>query len=189
MGKEKYQKKIRELFEKSPVVSFTSLKKIVNSNDYTKQLVRNLILEGKIKKLAKGFYTSHEDPSLNVFCFIPSYLGLEDSLSQKNLWEQETVPVIITSKTVRPGLRKTSLGNILVKRINKKYLFGFEYKKAGEFYLPYSDAEKTFIDLIYFSKKIDPEVLKNIKKSVDKKKLDKYLKKYPEKFRSKFKSI
>ncbi len=193
MGKEKYQKKIEALFEKSPVVSFSSIERTVknkkNIKQYSKQLVRNLLLKDKIKRLTKGYYSIHEEPSLNVFCFQPSYLGLQDALSFHNLWEQETIPIIITSKKAKPGLRKTKIGNILIRRINKKYVFGIEYERVGEFYLPYSDIEKTFIDIIYFRINLDKEVLENIIKVVDKKKLSNYLKKYPKKFREKVRGI
>ena len=172
MGKEKYQKQIIELFRKSPVVSFNSIERIKkekkNIKQYTKQLVRNLLLKGKIKRITKGYYSVYEDPLLNVLCFQPSYLGLQDALSFHGLWEQETIPIIISSKKIRQGLRKTSLGNILIRRIDKKYLFGIEYKKQGNFYVPYSDIEKTFIDLIYFNEKPNKEVLNNIRKSIDK---------------------
>ena len=47
MGKKKYLNKIRDLFEKSPVVTFDSIKRIVkdkkNVKQYTKQIIRNLI--------------------------------------------------------------------------------------------------------------------------------------------------
>ena len=193
MGKEKYQKQISELFKKSPVVNFNSIDRIIKSkrniNQYSKQIVRNLLLKGKIKRLTKGYYSIHEDPSLNVFCYQPSYLGLQDALSIHNLWEQETIPVIITSKKVRQGLRESKFGNVLIRRINKKYLFGTEYKRVGEFYLPCSDIEKTLIDMVYFKQKIDKEVLTSIKKVIDKKKLNKYLKKYPKRFNKIFDSL
>jgi len=189
MGKEKYQKKIEELFKKSSIVSFNSIERIVKSQknikQYSKFLVRNLLLKEKIKPMAKGYYSIYDEPSLNIFCFEPAYLGLQDALSTYNLWEQETIPIIITSRKIRPGLRKTRLGNILLKRINKKYLFGIEYQKSGDFYLPYSDIEKTFIDLIYFKIKIDKEILVNLKKVIDIKKLRSYLQKYPKQFKEK----
>src|SRR3989338_6304714 len=148
MGKEKYQDKIINLFEKSPVVDYSSIKRIINNPEYAKQLIRNLVLKKKIKKLTKGFYTKHDEPSLIVFCFKPSYLGLQDSLSMHNLWEQETIPVVITSKKIRSGLRKMNGINILIRRIDKKYLLGYDSLKVGEFYPPYSDIEKTFIDMV-----------------------------------------
>ena len=185
MGKEKYQDKIINLFEKSPVVDYSSIKRIINNPEYAKQLIRNLVLKKKIKKLTKGFYTKHDEPSLIVFCFKPSYLGLQDSLSMHNLWEQETIPVVITSKKIRSGLRKMNGINILIRRIDKKYLLGYDSLKVGEFYLPYSDIEKTLIDMVYFKQKISPETLKNIKLNLNKPKLKKYLQIYPKTFRKK----
>jgi len=185
MGKQKYQQKIALLFEKSPVVSYNSLQRIIKNKNYSKQLIRNLILKGKIKKLAKGFYSKFDENSLAVYCFKPSYLGLQDALSFHNLWEQETIPIIITSKKIRQGIRKIMDMNVLIRRIDKKYLFGFEYYKEGNFILPYSDIEKTFIDLIYFRQKLSKEVLKEFKKKIDRKKLNSYLKFYPKKFKKK----
>ncbi|MFH1365369.1 MAG: hypothetical protein ABIH28_02185 [archaeon] len=187
MGKQKYQKQIEELLKKSPVVSYNSIERVVNNkkkvSQYSKQLVRNLILNGKLKKLAKGFYTIHDDPSLVVFCLNPSYLGLQDSLSQNSLWEQETIPVVITSRKVRQGLRKINGSNVLIRTIKKEYVFGIDYKKSGSFYLPYSDVEKTLIDMVYFKQKMSKEVLSSIKKKINKIKLFLYLKKYPKKMR------
>lgn len=191
MGKEKYQKQIEELFKKSPVVSFSSIERIIQNKkevrQYSKQLIRNLLLKKKIKPLARGYYSIYDEPLLNVFCFLPSYLGLQDALSAHNLWEQETIPIIITSKKIRPGLRKTQLGNILIRRIDKRYMFGIEYKKVGDFYLPYSDIEKTVIDMFYFNQITNNDIINNMKKVINKKKLSKYLKKYPRRFREKVK--
>lgn len=193
MGKEKYQSQIKELFKKSPVVSFNSIERIIkekkNIKQYPKQAIRNLVLKEKIRRITKGFYSIHDDPALNVFCFEPSYLGLQEALSFYGLWEQETIPIIITGKKIRQGLRRTNLGNVLIRRISKKYLFGIEYKKQGDFYLPYSDIEKTFIDLIYFNEKLNRKTLNNLKKAADKKKLNSYLKKYPNRFKDKFEKL
>ncbi len=189
MGKEKYQKYVESLFKRSAVVNASSVSRILRSRkkvrQYQKQLIRNLLLKGKIKKLSKGFYTTHNEPSLAVFCFKPAYLGLQDALSFHELWEQETIPVIITSRKVRQGIRKALDVNILVRRIDKKYMFGFDYCKEGDFYLPYSDIEKTFIDMVYFNEKFSEEAIKNILRKLDRKKLRLYLKIYPKKFRKK----
>ena len=189
MGKIKYQKEILSLFEKSHVVSYKSIEKIVKSKkktkQYPKQLVRNLLLSGKIKKLTKGFYTIFDDPSLAVFCFKPAYLGLQDALSFHNLWEQETIPIIITSNKARQGIRKILGSNVLIRRIDKKYFFGLDYFPQNNFCMPYSDIEKTFIDLIYFNKKLDKEIVEEIKKKISIKKLNAYLKVYPEKIKKK----
>ncbi len=187
MGKEKYQKEIENLFKKSFVVDVGSVKRIVKKTgvvkQYTKQLIRNMILKGKIKRLTKGYYTLHNDISLAVFCFKPAYFGLQDAISFHNLWEQETIPVIITARRVRPGIRKVLDANVMVRRINKKYFFGFDYFKEGNFYLPYSDLEKTFIDMVYFKEKLSKEAIKSFQSKIDRKKLKSYLKVYSKRFR------
>ncbi|MDP2925567.1 MAG: hypothetical protein Q8N99_04295 [Nanoarchaeota archaeon] len=181
MGKQIHLEKIEALFEKSPIVDFKSIERIVGKSkksSYAKLLVYNLLKKGKIKKIGKGIYTQHNEISLVVFSFNPAYLGLQTALSHYGLWEQETIPVIITTKKVRRGLRNVIGGNVLLRNIDKKYFFGIEYIKEGNFYLPYSDIEKTFIDMIVFNQKMDEEVLKNIKNKINKKKLLNYLKKY-----------
>lgn len=186
MGKEKHIKKIEELFKKSPVVSYSSIERIIRDkkkSQYTKQLVRNLVLKGKIKRLTKGFYSLKENPQLSVFCFKPAYFGLQDALSFHNLWEQETIPVIITTRRIRSGIRKVLGMNVLIRRIQKRYLFGFDYMQQGDNYFPYSDIEKTFIDMVYFKENLNEETLKNIMEKIDKKKLDSYLKNYPERIK------
>ncbi len=186
MGTQKHLWKIENLFEKSPVVDFQSIQRIIGkskTSNYAKLLVSNLLKKGKIKRIGKGVYTKHDEISLAVFSFKPAYLGLQSALSRYNLWEQETIPVIITARKVRRGVRSLMGGNILIKNINKKYFFGFEYVKEGDFYLPYSDLEKTFIDLIVFNQKIDDVVLMKLRTEINKDKLLSYLKEYPVKFK------
>lgn len=197
MGKRKYLDQILKLFEKSSVVDFASVNRIVRNKkkvkQYTKQIIRNLVKQGRIYKLEKGLYTIHKDSSLAVFGFSPGYLGLQDALSFHNLWEQETNTLIITSKKIRVGLRKVLGANVLIKRINPRYMFGFEYYKYAledrDIYIPYSDIEKTFIDMVYFKQPLDKEVILEFKKRINKKKLKSYLKTYPIKFRKRFSKI
>lgn len=186
MGKVKYINDIREFFKKSPVVGINSLKKFLNkkNKDYIYLIINNLLKRGEIKKITKGYYTIHEELPLIVFCLKPSYLGLQDALSAHELWEQETIPITITTRKIRQGIRKVFGNNVLVRRISKKYFFGIEYLKQGDFYFPYSDIEKTFIDMIYFKQYMDNEVLDNFKQKVNKDKLKKYLRVYPNKIKS-----
>lgn len=188
MGKEKYLKEVESLFKKSYIVDASSINRIIQQKkrvkQYPKQLIRNLILKGKMKRVTKGFYTIYDDPSLAVFVF-KGYLGLQDALSFHNLWEQETIPVIITSEKIRTGTRKILDANVLIKRIDKKYFLGIEYKKQGDFYLPVSDIEKTFIDMIYFKEKLNKDLIKDFKRKISMKKLKKYLRKYPGNIRRK----
>ena len=78
--------------------------------------------------------------------------------------------------------------NVLIRNIDKKYFFGFDYYKDGDFYIPYSDIEKTFIDMIYYKLYMDAELLKEFKKRIDKKKLIEYLKSYPKNIQKRVKS-
>lgn len=186
MGRQKYLAEIEKLFRKSPVVDRKSIELIVEhkkNNQYVKQLIKRLVDKGKIKRISKGFYTIYNEPSLAVFYFKPAYLGLQDALSFHELWEQETIAVILTARRIRQGIRKINDSNVLVRRIDKKYFFGFEYYKNGNFHFPYSDIEKTFIDMVYFKQKLSEEALNNIRKRIDVGKLKKYLRFYPMKFK------
>lgn len=188
MGKVKYLNEIKELFRRSLVINFSSvaliIKKLGGSRNYANLLVKKLIDKGEIKKIAKGYYTTYDDPSLAVFCFKPAYLGLQDSLSFHNLWEQETIPVIVTVRKVRRGIRAILGTNVMIRRIDQKYFFGFDLIRYCNFYLPVSDIEKTFIDLEYFRQPIDKKVLKEISKRINKERLKNYLLKYPLKMRA-----
>ena len=191
MGKEKYILDTERLFKKSPIVSLGSIKRIVGNqkSEYAKHLIRNLIRKGKIKRITSGYYTSYDEVSLAVFCFKPAYLGLQDALSFHNVWEQETIPIIITTKKVRQGIRKIFGVNVLIRRVSEKYFFGFDYYKEGDFYFPYSDIEKTFIDMVYYRQKLSKELLENFSKMIYKKRLKMYAKKYPQRMRYKIMSL
>lgn len=188
MGKQIHLKQIEKLFQESPVVDFKSIERVIGAgkkSSYAKLLILNLIKRGKLKKIGKGIYTQHSESTLAVFAFKPAYLGLQSALSTHGLWEQETIPVILTTKKVRRGIRSILNSNIFIRNINKKYFFGFNLIKEGEFYLPYSDLEKTFIDMIVFNQKISDEAIIIIKRKMDKKKLGEYLKKYSFRLRQK----
>ncbi|MEM4605429.1 MAG: hypothetical protein QW103_00105 [Candidatus Pacearchaeota archaeon] len=189
MGKQIHLKKIEELFDKSNVVDFKSIKRVVGNENYAKLLIHNLIKSKKIYKLSKGSYTKHLDSSLSVFAFSPAYLGLYSSLSFYGIWEQETIPVIITTKKIRRGLRNILGSNVLIKNIDKKYFFGFDLKKEGNFYLPYSDLEKTFIDFVFYNINLSEEIVSNLRRKIDKSKLLKYLKVYPQRIKNKVSSL
>lgn len=182
MGKSKYKNNVEKLFRESPVVSHDSLARIIGNKgkkSYTKRMINYLIKKESIKRITKGYYTTRDDASLSVFCFQPAYFGLQDALSFYNIWEQETIPVIITSRNARSGIRKIIGSNVLIRTIKKKYFFGIDYHQQGNVAIPYSDIEKTFIDMIYFKEKMSQSVIDNFKRKLDKKKLGRYLRVYP----------
>jgi predicted transcriptional regulator of viral defense system len=179
----KYIAAVRENFAGQPVFSgrslFLFLSKKGISRAYAKHLVHNLLKKKELLRVAKGFYSFQRDPAVSGFAFSPFYYGLQEALSLRNLWEQETNPVIITPKKVRPGLRRSMGANIVVHRIGRKMFFGFSMVKYYDFWLPVSDPEKTLIDFAYFKEQLPEEALCEIKKTIDKKKLRQYLKKTP----------
>ena len=111
------------------------------------------------------------------FAFSPFYYGLQEALSLRNIWEQETNPVIITTRKARTGLREIMGANVVVKRIPKSLFFGFETLKYYDLYIPVSTPEKILIDFIYFKEPLTKETMKELKKHINKKTLDSYLKK------------
>lgn len=193
MGKEKYVKNVLEFFGRTPVASSRDIKLVVNKSKpkkaYPHLLVHNLVKSGRIRKVVKGFYTSHEDPTVAVFCFKPAYIGLQDALSVHDVWEQQSNVVIVTSKKVRAGTRKIMGASVILHRINPKYLFGFDYVKYSGLFVPVSDLEKTFIDFIYFKEHMDKGTLRNLKRKINRKRLRIYLKRYPKRFRDRVKKI
>jgi len=187
MGKTKYLDDIMKLFEKSSVVTFDSINRIIKNKKsvkgYARKMVHYLVKNGKISRLGKGIYTAKDNINLVIFCFQPAYFGLQDAMSFYNLWEQETIPIIITNRKVRKGIRSILGQNVLIRNIDKKYFFGYEDFQEGDVALPYSDIEKTFIDMIYFKEHLDEEVIDNFKEKINKKRLKDYLKRYPLRFR------
>jgi len=189
MGKIKYIPEIMELFKKTAVVATRDIKIYLKQKGYSYLLLSNLVKQGKIKRITKGFFTIYDDPLTSVFCFRPAYVGLQEALSLHNLWEEETNVVIVTTRKVRIGIRELLGSNVLVHRINPKYFFGFTFLKYGEFFVPVSDIEKTLLDFIYFKQPLSKNVILEIKKSLDVKKLKNYLKAYPKWFYWKLKEF
>ncbi|MEM7816262.1 MAG: hypothetical protein QXN71_04025 [Candidatus Aenigmatarchaeota archaeon] len=129
-----------------------------------------------------GYYTIYDDPSVFVYCIKPAYLGLQDAMSFHNLWEQETSPIIITTRKVVPGTRVILGSNVGVRRIQPKHFFGYDYVKWSDgFFLPVSDIEKTSIDMVYF-RELRKDMIKLFRNKIDADKLKKYLKAYKRRF-------
>jgi predicted transcriptional regulator of viral defense system len=176
----KYMQKFRKHFSDRPV--FTSndvllfLSELGATKEYSYLLISNLLKKGEIKKLKKGFYTFHDDPTLSSFAFSPSYHGLQDALSLLDLWDQETNTVLITPRKMRMGRREILGSAVFVRRINRKMFFGYSAIKYFKFWIQVSDVEKTLIDFVYFHEPLQDEVLGEMKRRIDMKKLTIYLK-------------
>jgi len=187
MGKVVHLAAVREFVAKTPVFRARDVELIVKDRPYTLLLLHNLVRKGEVRRIVKGWYTTRVDPALAVLAFRPAYLGLQQALSLRDLWEQETTVVIVTCISVRPGIREIMGSNAVLHRINAKYFFGFDYLDYGGIAMPVSDVEKTLIDLVYYRELPGADVLRKLAKEADESKLRDYLLRYPTGFRSAFK--
>lgn len=179
----KYTDYLREHFANNYVFTISELRVVFSakkiSNEYLRLIIHNLLSSGELKHITKGVYTFSDDVEVVGFAFKPFYYGLQEALSIRNLWEQETNPVVITPRKVRSGLRNFEGRNYLIRRVNRSLFFGFEMQKYGDLWIPVSDIEKTLIDFVYFREPLSRQALKEISRKIDRKKLDSYLKKSP----------
>ncbi|MDI6643109.1 MAG: hypothetical protein QMD95_03555 [Candidatus Hodarchaeaceae archaeon] len=180
----KYVNKIREYLRKTPVAGIGSISALVPDREYAHVIVNHLLKRGEVRRITRGYYTIHEEPSLLVYCLRPAYIGLQDAMSFHGLWEQETNPIVITTRKVRPGVRKVLGQNVWVRRISPNHFFGYDYLGVDDFLLPVSDVEKTFIDMVYF-REMREEFVRGFRGRIDREKLERDLKGYAVKFRRK----
>ncbi|HIH22497.1 TPA: hypothetical protein HA238_02110 [Candidatus Micrarchaeota archaeon] len=172
-----YTKKALGHFGNLPAFTITDLRVFLKGIKprYLNLLIHNLRSKHGLRRIVKGVYTFKEEMQVVGFGFRPFYYGLQDALSLRGLWEQETNPVVITPRKMRSGMRHFIGGNYLVRHISRRMFFGFEMIKYYDFWIPVSDNEKTLIDLIYFKEPVPGELFQNI----NKKKLRIYLKRCP----------
>ena len=186
MGRIVHLDKVQEFIARTPVFRARDVKLIVGDDGYTSLLLHNLVRSGKVRRITKGWYSTQEDPLQSVLAFRPAYVGLQEALSLRDLWEQETNVVIVTTSKVRPGTRRIMGSNVIVHRIKPKYFFGFEFVKYETLALPVSDLEKTLIDLVYFNESPGTQILRSLSKNVDSHRLGEYLRRYGKRFRRRF---
>jgi len=182
----KFVKEIRERFRSAPVFTLRDVAAFLKAQGaaagYAKLALHNLAAKGEIKRVTKGVYTFSTELMVAGFAFRPFYYGLQEALSIHGLWEQETVPIVITPKRVRQG-RKEFLGNnFIVRRIARKMFFGFGMMKYYDFWIPVSDVEKTLVDFVYFREPLSKETMLEIKKRIRKEVLEDYLSRCPKRF-------
>jgi predicted transcriptional regulator of viral defense system len=132
------------------------------------------------QKITRGAYTFYDEVQYARFAFPPFYYGLEDALSLRGLWEQETNPVIITPRKVRNGIRQFDSRNYIVRRIKRKMFFGYTLLQYEQFYIPVSDIEKTLIDLVYFGIRVPDEVISTMIGKLNRETFNSYLTELPQ---------
>ena len=185
----KYIEAFREHFKSFPVFSISDARVFLSqfsiSSNYTFFLLHYLRKRGEIRKITRGIYSFKKEAEVIGFAFSPFYYGLQDALSFRDLWEQETNPVVITTRKVRTGVRTIAGSKVVIRRISRSMFFGFENLKSGDLYLPFSDIEKTLIDFVYFRQFLDSRTIKKMIERMDKKRMHSYLLKIPEWLRKK----
>lgn len=158
--KEQYKNEYK--FTKKDASKLFSKDKI--SNEYLDQLLHNLVKQNKIIRITNGSYTFKKDLMVSGFAYSPFYYGLQEALSLRNLHEQETNPIIITKNKIKPGIKTIQGSNVLLRRIDCKYFFGFDFIKYYDMEIPVSDYEKTLIDFVYYNEPLSKEVINDLKK-------------------------
>ncbi|MGC8533768.1 MAG: type IV toxin-antitoxin system AbiEi family antitoxin domain-containing protein [Candidatus Parvarchaeum sp.] len=189
MGAIKYRKEFLEHFKDRDYFSAKDAELFLTqkgaSKDYARLTLHKLEKKGEIKRLKRGYYSFSDNLDTIGFIFEPFYYGLQEALSLHGLWNQQTNPVVITTRKVRTGIRSVLGRNILIRHIQRKMFFGYEAKRVGNNFLPVSDLEKTLIDFVYFKAAIPKDVLEEMKKRIDKEKLQRYLDKLDKSLRIK----
>ena len=178
-----YTKELRRRLSSQPAFTIADAGRLFPkaSRAYLCLLLHNLCKRGDIFRISSGIYSFHDDTTVSGFAYSPFYYGLQNALSIRGLWEQETNPVVITPRHVRTGRRVFCGANYIVRRIGRPLFFGYETMQYSGLWVPVSDVEKTFIDMAYFHQPLTDELLAEFKQRVDKKKLDTYLEKCPAK--------
>ncbi len=184
----KYQKEFEErffgkIFSTRDVKIFLQSKN--SSLDYVSLFLNSNLKRKKIVRLKRGHYSFSDNLENVEKIFSPSYHGLQDALSIYGLWQQQTIPVLITPRKVRSGERMVLDSKILVRRINRKMFFGFEEKKYFDSWITISDMEKTLIDFVYYGEPLDKQTLRKMKKKINMKTMNSYLKLVNKKTREK----
>ena len=180
----KFMKQLTENFSKKPAFLIDEVKLFLDrrnaSEGYYKLLIHNLLKSNRIYKITRGAYTFHDEVQYSGFAFHPFYYGLEDALTLRGLWEQETNPVVITPRKVRNGVRQFDSRNYVVRNIKRNMFFDYSLLQYGQFYIPVSDIEKTLIDLVYFGIRVPDETLVNVIKKLNRDIFNTYLTEIPE---------
>lgn len=149
------------------------------SKGYYKLMLHNLVESGRIRRITKGAYTFYDEVQYVGFAYRPFYYGLEDALSLRGIWNQQTNPVVVTPRVVRTGVRDFEGRNYIIRRLDRSMFFGYSLIRYGDFYIPVSDNEKTLIDLVYFKLRIPDSVYRDLIGIYEPEILEKYLSKVP----------
>ena len=187
MGKKIHIGDVRRFARSTPVFTARDVEALVKDRGYALLMLHNMAKRGEVQRVTRGFYSIYDDPAVSVFALRPAYLGLQDALSVRELWEQETNVVVVTAGKAKPGVRIVMGSRVVVHRVDPRYFFGFDYFRYNEgLYVPVSDLEKTLIDFVYFRESPGESTLRELAKRADRNVLANYLSHYGDAFASRF---
>lgn len=159
--------------------------------DNLKKMIYRWRKNGWIYLLKKGLYelTYPKDFSISDMyiankLYNPSYVSLDTALSNYSIIPE--VAMAVTSITTKPTRRFKNKHGLFIYRTVKPDIFtGYYIEKHGDFDILIAEAEKAFVDYLYFktyrSKKFDLESERldgDVISRLNRKKLNKYAKLY-----------
>ena len=173
-------------YSKMLKLPYESIISYLLSNGYVVRILRGIFYVKSIEEKKKNivnisFYEAIAE-ALKIKKITNWYFGLESAIKLNSLThEYFTIDYIISDKLKRP--RPINIFGHKVKFISiKKELLNFGIKKDK---IPYSDTEKTILDIVYFSlynNLSEPEIKNKVEDYISKcnrKKLEEYSKYYP----------
>ncbi|MDE1825956.1 MAG: hypothetical protein KGH61_05670 [Candidatus Micrarchaeota archaeon] len=180
----KITNRVIEKFSAYPVFTYRDVRLSFNRSVKDANIFRALSYlksTGRLFAIAKGRYTFNKDSAITGFAYAPFYYGLLYAMSIRELWTQNTMPEIVTLKTVRKG-KAHAFGRggsmISLHHSTPKHFFGFETIRYGKLSLPVSDPEKTLIDLFYYKTRLATQNYSGLLRAVNAAKLNRYLTEY-----------
>lgn len=189
----KYKKEFFEHFKKFPLFTFNDASLFLSergaSKDYMRKMISLMLTRGELYRITKGYYTLNKSMEVVGYAFKPFYYGLGSALNHYNLSKQQANQTIVTTKTVRAGVRTVFGINISIKRIPKNLYFGYRDVVGEQFHFYVSDIEKTLLDMIYFDYVVEDYVYKNIFRRVNSNKMKVYLKKYNDRVKTRYNTL
>ena len=178
----KYETEFNEYFSKLKIFTFKDAERFLLKHNapkkYIKLFMHNQVIRHRLLKIGKGYYTFQNNEALVGFRFTPFYYGLEYALTIRKLWTQMANPIVLTATKAVPGSRMLMGQKVIVRRISKSMMFGFEYIKYSSIFIPVSDVEKTLIDFTYYKVRLSNADIKSMLKQINHKKIERYLLKY-----------
>ncbi|MGC8618549.1 MAG: type IV toxin-antitoxin system AbiEi family antitoxin domain-containing protein [Thermoplasmata archaeon] len=162
----KYENNFRAFFSEQLVFTSEDAKRYLEkegaSSEYVRLFLHKLVADGSLMRIKRGVYSFNKNEALTGFAFRPFYYGMEYALTIRKIWAQQADPVIISRTKANQGVRIVNDSRVLIRRINQRAFFGYEYINYSGFFVPVSVPEKILLDFIYFRERLDEETMSSL---------------------------